>query len=184
MMRAGSVVTMLGMALVLAPGMASGQGSSCSRVAYVASNAILQATPGYADAAAQFQKEYDGFRNQVMALNAKLDSASAALEQKSVMLSATAKQAEAKRLQASKDSVDQQTADLQQKAAQRRDDLLKPYEDRIQAVIDGLRAEGNFCMIFDVTATGSGVLSADKSLDLTQKAIDRLKAGAGKGGGL
>ncbi len=179
MMRTGSFVRALSMACVLAtlPAALVAQGTGgCTKVGYVVGKAILEQTPGYTAAYAALQKEIDGFKAQVEKLNSRLDSAAAALSQNSVMLSNTAKQAETKKIQAMKDSVDATTNDLQQKASQRRDDLLKPYEDRVQAVLDGLRAGGNFCYIFDVSAPGNAILSADKSLDLTQKAIDQLKA--------
>ncbi len=179
MKRIGSFVRTISMAGVVAllPAALVAQGTGgCNRIAYVVGRAVLEQTPGYAEANASLQKEIDGFRAQVERLNARLDSSAAALEQKSVLLSAAAKQTETKKLQAMKDSMDMETNSIQQKAAQRRDDLLKPYEDRVTAVLDGLRAAGNYCYIFDVSAQYNAILSADKSLDLTQKAIDQLKA--------
>lgn len=171
----GAALTAL---VALAPAALAAQGTGgCNKIAYVVGRAILEQTPGYSDANTKLQAEIDGFRAQVEKLNAQVDSASAALEQSSVMLSATSKQAKAKQIQAMRDTVDAKTNELQQKAAQRRDDLLKPYEDRVQAVLDGLRAGGNYCYIFDVSTQYNAILSADKSLDLTQKAIDQLKAG-------
>jgi len=179
MMRTGSFVRAVSMAcaITILPAAAFAQGTGgCNKTAYVVGRAILEQTPGYTTANAALQKEIDGFRAQVERANARVDSAAGALEQRSVMLSATAKQAEVRKLQAMRDSVDATTTEMQQKASQRRDDLLKPYEDRVQAVLDGLRAGGNYCYIFDVSAPGNAILSADKSLDLTQKAIDQLKA--------
>jgi Skp family chaperone for outer membrane proteins len=179
MMRTGSFVRAVSMAcaITILPAAVVAQGTGgCTKIAYVVGRAILEQTPGYTAANAALQKEIDGFRGQVERANARVDSAAASLEQRSVMLSATAKQAEVKKVQAMRDSVDATTTEMQQKASQRRDDLLKPYEDRVQAVLDGLRAGGNFCYIFDVSAPGNAILSADKSLDLTQKAIDQLKA--------
>lgn len=179
MMRTGSFVRAVSMAcaFIFLPAAMFAQGTGgCSKIAYVVGRAILEQTPGYTAANAALQKEIEGFRAQVEKLNARLDSAVAALSQNSVMLSNTVKQAETRKLQAMKDSIDIKTNEVQQQASQRRDDLLKPYEDRVQAVLDGLRAGGNYCYIFDVSAPGNAILSADKSLDLTQKAIDQLKA--------
>ena len=49
----------------------------------------------------------------------------------------------------------------------------------MNSVIEGVRAAGNYAMIFDVSAQNSGIVAADRSLDLTQKVIDQLKAGGG-----
>ena len=43
-------------------------------------------------------------------------------------------------------------------------------------MIDGLRAEGNYAMIFDIAVLQNGVISADKALDLTNTVIQRLQA--------
>jgi Skp family chaperone for outer membrane proteins len=127
MMRIGSFVRAVSMAcaVTILPAVLSAQATGgCNKIAYVVGRAILEQTPGYTTANAALQKEIDGFRSQVERLNARVDSAAAALEQRSVMLSATAKQAEVKKIQAMKDSVDATTAEMQQKASQRRDDLL------------------------------------------------------------
>ena len=39
-----------------------------------------------------------------------------------------------------------------------------------------MRAEGNYAMIFDVSAQGGNIVAADQSLDLTDKVIEQLKA--------
>ena len=59
----------------------------------------------------------------------------------------------------------------------RQRELLEPIQSRVTAVIEGIRAEGNFAIIFDITAPGSGIVTADKSLDLTDRVIARLQAG-------
>jgi hypothetical protein len=43
-----------------------------------------------------------------------------------------------------------------------------------------MRAEYGCSLIFDANTQGSGIASVDKSIDLTQRVIDRLKA-AGDG---
>ena len=44
-------------------------------------------------------------------------------------------------------------------------------------MIEGMRASGNYAIIFDVSAPNNGIVTADKSLDLTQKVIQQLKTG-------
>ena len=46
------------------------------------------------------------------------------------------------------------------------------------ALIEGVRAAGNYAVIFDVSAPNSGIVTADKSLDLTQRVIQQLKSGS------
>ena len=46
-------------------------------------------------------------------------------------------------------------------------ELLDPIQTKVNSVIEGVRAAGNYAMIFDVSAPNSGIVTADKSLDLT-----------------
>jgi Skp family chaperone for outer membrane proteins len=48
--------------------------------------------------------------------------------------------------------------------------------ERINAVIEDIRADGGYSMIFDVAA--QGIIAADPALDLTAEVVRRLQAGA------
>ena len=53
-------------------------------------------------------------------------------------------------------------------------------DERVQAVIEGIRAEGNYAVIFDVAAMGGAMVAADRSLDITAQVIQRLTAAPGR----
>ncbi|HET9065785.1 MAG TPA: OmpH family outer membrane protein [Gemmatimonadales bacterium] len=167
----------MGITIMPATGTAQSKG-----VAYVAVQAVLQKTPGYTEAEATWATEVEGYKRQMTELQARLDSANTAFEQKSAMLSPSNRAAERKQLEEQAGVMQQQVADLNQKAGERQRELLDPIEQRVVAVIESLRVEGNYAIVFDVSAPGSNVVTADKSLDLTRKAIDRLTASAGSSG--
>ena len=158
------ILTMLG----VAPAAAQQQGGV--KVAYVNSQAILKQTPGYAQAESTFAKELESYRGEVQKLQASLDSSASDFEQQSVMLSPTQRQAKRKELEGQQDK-------LQQRASARERELLEPIQTKVNTVIEGLRASGNYAMIFDVSAPNSGIVTADKSLDLTARVIQQLKTG-------
>jgi outer membrane protein len=54
--------------------------------------------------------------------------------------------------------------------------LVKPIMERVQSVIEAIRSEDGYAMIFDVGAQVSVVVSADKKLDLTDRVLARLKS--------
>lgn len=149
-----------------------------AKVAYVNTQAILKATPGYAQAESTFTKELATYRGEVQKLQASLDSAASDFEQQSVMLSPTQRAAKRKDLEGQQKKLEERTQELQQRAATRERELLDPIQSKVNAVIEGLRASGNYAMIFDVSAPNSGIVTADKSLDLTQKVIQQLKSGS------
>ncbi len=163
---------------LLGVGTATAQQASAGKVAYVNTQAILKSTPGYAQAESTFAREVETYRTEVQKLQAGLDSAASDFEQKSVMLSPTQREAKRKELTGQQQKLEQRTQELQQKAASRERELLDPIQGKVNSVIEGVRAAGNYAVIFDVSAPNSGIVTADKSLDLTQRVIQQLKSGS------
>jgi Skp family chaperone for outer membrane proteins len=94
-----------------------------------------------------------------------------------VLLSPTQRAAKRKDLEGQQQKLEQRTQELQQRAATRERELLDPIQSKVNSVIEGMRASGNYAIIFDVSSPNSGIVTADKSLDLTQKVIQQLKTG-------
>jgi outer membrane protein len=149
-----------------------------SKVAYVNTQTILKQTPGYVKAESTFTKELETYRVEVQKLQASLDSAASDFDQQSVMLSPTQRAAKRKDLQGQQQKLEQRTQELQQRAATRERELLDPIQSKVNSVIEGVRAAGGYAMIFDVSAPNNGIVTADKSIDLTQRVIQQLKAGS------
>jgi outer membrane protein len=173
----GVWVGLTAMSMVGAGSLAAQQGGS-AKIAYVNTQAILKQTPGYVKAESTFTKELANYRVEVQKLQATLDSAASDFDQQSVMLSPTQRAAKRKDLQAQQQKLEQRTQELQQQAATRERELLDPIQSKVNSVIEGVRAAGNYAMIFDVSAPNNGIVTADKSLDLTQRVIQQLKAGS------
>jgi Skp family chaperone for outer membrane proteins len=172
-----SIRALLLLALVAGTaGIAGAQSNTGCKVAYVAAEALLKQTPGYTAAESIWTKEVEGYRVEVGKLQDSLTAAAAKFEESSAMLSPTNRDAGRKRLEAQQTALEQRQQELQQRAVARRQELLAPIEQRVTAIIEGIRAEGNITMVFDVSQQGSNILTADKACDLTQRVIDRLKA--------
>jgi Skp family chaperone for outer membrane proteins len=147
-----------------------------TRIGFVNIQAILKATPGYAKAESTFSKELDGYRTEVQKLQAGLDSAAQDFEAQSAVLSPSQRTQRRKDLEAQQEKLQQRTQELQQKAATRERELLDPIQARVNSVIEGIRAAGTYAIIFDVSAPGNGIVTGDKSLDLTQRVLQQLQA--------
>lgn len=146
------------------------------KLGFINSRAVLLATPGYAQAESTYNKELAEFRSEVERLQGSLDSMAADFEQKSVMLSATAKTAKRKDIDDRRVKLEARAQELRDKAAQREQELIAPIHSRVNDAIEGIRSDGGYAMIFDVSANDGLIVTADKSLDLTQKVIDKIKA--------
>jgi outer membrane protein len=176
--RIGITLTLAGLVTALASQPASAQ-QSAGKVAFINSRLVLAAAPGYAKAESLYTSEVAGFRVEVQKMQASLDSSVQAFQQSSVVLSPSARTAKQQDLQAQQQRLETRMQELQDKAAQRERDLLEPIQQRVTSIVEGVRAAGGYSIIFDVGVQGSGIVAADRSLDLTQKVIDQLKAAGG-----
>jgi len=147
------------------------------KLAFINSQLILVNTPGRAEAESTFSRELVGYQTQVQALQAGLDSAVADYNRASLVLSPTAKQQREAQIRDLETRTRTQINDLQQRANAREQQLTAPIMARVNAVIEGIRAEFNYSMIFDASAQNGGLVTADRSLDISQLVIQRLQAG-------
>lgn len=165
------------LAVVVLAGLAAApQQQPATRVAYVNSQNILQQMPEYAASESTYSKELEGFQNEILRQRQVFDSSVTAFQQSSVGLSAAQRQTREAELRRAQQQLEQRANELRQRADERQRELMQPLEDRVKAVIEGLRAERNVGIVFDVAAPGGGIISADQSLDLTAVVVQRLKA--------
>jgi len=144
-------------------------------LAYVSTETILRQTPGFAAAESTWTAEVTSIRGELESLSQRLDSALSAFDQSSIGLSPTARQEKQAELQQLNRQYQERTADAQRRAERRQRELMAPLQERIQAVIDGIRAERNLGFVFDLSAPGNNILTASPSLDLTPLVVRRLR---------
>lgn len=144
-----------------------------TRVAVVNIRALLQASPMYAAAESTMAKEADGYRAEIQKMQAALDTAAQALEQQSVVLSPTQRNQKRAELEAQQRKIQERGQELQQKAQQRERDLMAPIQTKIIQLIEGARKDGGYGLVLDAGL----VVSGDIGLDITQRVLDKLKAG-------
>ena len=174
-----TIVTLAGAATAAAqqpqsPPPASGAGSI--RIAFVKARLVLQSMPGYAKAESTYAKEAQLAQVEADRMQGAWDSTIAAYRQSSAMLSASAKTAREKVLQAQGDTLQIKMQKIKDRVEARERELLTPMQTRLQAIIDGIRAEGNFAAVVDLDNPYSqNIVSYDKSLDITDRVVRRLQ---------
>jgi outer membrane protein len=149
-----------------------------TKFVYVNSQKLLQSTPGAGRAQQTWNQELGQYRSEVQSLAAQVDSLEQAYQRQESMLSDAAKSRKQKEIQDKRQQLQQRTQQLEQQASQRQQELLQPILNRVRGVIDQIRKERGYTMVFD--ASGAGLLAADPGLDITDLVIDRLKT-AGEG---
>jgi outer membrane protein len=185
-MRRFSYLLALGLILVSAGSL---QAQQVLKIGYLDSGAILRETPGAAEAQEQFQADLQQIQVQLQAqvqqMQQEIEAMIQAYEAQRATLTDEARQqreAEIGQRQAeAQQQLQQLNAQAEVQAGQRQQQLVQPIMDRINTVVDDIRREGNYSLIFDLAA--GAVLAADPALDLTSEVIRRLQLAEGGPGG-
>jgi outer membrane protein len=146
------------------------------QVGYVNTTTVLQQTPGFGAADSILAAEGAVFQQEADDLQAQLDSATTAFDQQQLMLSPTAREERVTELRELNDRTQARLQEMQNHVLERQRELITPLEQRIQTVIDGVRAERNLAIVFDVANPNSSIISADPAVDLTALVVSRLQA--------
>jgi len=145
-----------------------------SKVAYVQTAMLLDQAPGRAEAEAQFEKETGGYRDQIKRMSDSLDALVSGFQKRQASLTAATRDAQAKEIQSKQQEYQRRTAELEQKAQGRQNELVQPILDKVKAAIEEVRVEGGYAMIFNADQ-GSPIVAVDKSLNVTDKVLSKLK---------
>ena len=146
------------------------------KIGYIKSQTILAGAPGRAAAETQFEKEMTAYRAQVQRMGDSLNALIADYNKQEVSLSPQAKETRQKDIRAKEEEYQRRTQELQQQVRAREAELVRPIMEQINKVIDELRADEGYSMIFDAENQAGVVVAADKNLDLTDKVLARLRA--------
>jgi len=166
-----AVTAVAGMAAFAVP--ARGQ---VHKIAYIDSRRLMTEAPGAQDARDKWQQEMPRFAAQVQVLQDSLDAMIADYQRKSVLLSPDEKKKQEDAIVQRRNALGQRLQGLQTQVQQRQNDLMAPIMNRIQEVIDAVRLEGGYSIIFDAA---QGIVSADSTLDVTTNVLAKLKTTAG-----
>ena len=152
------------------------QAQASLKIGYIDSQQILNQDPVALQAQQQFEADLANYRAEVDQIGQNLQELIGQYEQQEAMLSEEAKANRQEEIRLTQTQYQQRISELEQQAGLRQAELVEPVMERINAVIDDIRADGGYSMIFDVAA--QGIISADPTLDLTAEVVRRLQAGA------
>ncbi len=177
-MRAGLTIAALGMGCAtMGAAQAGAQASTAPAVklAYIRSQDIFAQAPGRTEAESQF----NGFVQTARAEEKTMgDSINVMLGDYAKAEGTLAADVKATRQQAIRDKqaqFQQRQQQLEQQVQQKQSELVGPILERINKIINDLRAENGYAMVLDAQASGGSVVAADKNLDITDQVIARLR---------
>ncbi len=144
------------------------------KIGYINSQEILEESKEAQDAQAQFEREMARYQAEVQSMGQELQTMLTSYQQQAGTMSAEARTARENEITTKQQQYEQRTQELETAAAQRRNDLVAPVMERINQVIEAVRTEGAYSLIFDLAA--GAILAADPALDLTPEVLRRLSA--------
>lgn len=155
-----------------APGSEAGLPPEGTQLVFVNTQAILPRAPGADEAQAKFQEELEGYETELRSLASEIDSLVTAYRRQESLLDGPAKEQKQQEILEKQRAAQVRQTELEQRSEQRRSELLKPILDEIRDVIEAIRAERRYAIVFDVAE--SGVVAADPSLDITTAVLERM----------
>jgi outer membrane protein len=144
------------------------------KVAYVQTSVLLEQAPGRAEAEAQFDRETGTYRDQIKRMSDSLNAMVTDFQKRQASLAAATRETQAKGIEAKQAEYQRRTQELEQKAQGRQNELVQPILDKIKQAIEDVRVEGGYAMIFNADQ-GSPIVAVDKSLNVTDRVLTRLK---------
>jgi outer membrane protein len=153
----------------------SSSSSATAKVAFVDSRVIMDRAPSRREAEALFQRETAPFEAQVKGMSDSLNAMIQAYQKKEPALSAADKEKEQKAIRDKQAEFQERTQKLQQQAQARESELVQPILDQVRKVLDEIRAEEGYAIVFDLSAGTGTIVAYDKNLDITERVIARLK---------
>ncbi len=172
LIRAASFALIVGAATAV-----SASAQAAPKFGFINSQAILAEAPGRADAENQFKSEVAAYQAQLQRMSDSLQTMAATFDKEAPRLDSVTRTTRAKTIQAKEADYQNRARTLDQQMQNRQAELIRPLMENLQKVIEQVRAEDNYAMIFDVASQTSVIVAADKNLDITAKVMARVKSG-------
>jgi outer membrane protein len=174
-MRSIVRATAIALALTMTARVAQAQQPGQGKIVFVNTQALMEAAPGRVAAESLLNKEGKGFQDQLQKMQDSLNKLLSDYQKAEPTLSTTAKDARQKAIQAMETDLQAKNLQFQQQFDQRKSEIMSPITDMVKKVLDDIRDENGYAMILMNDPGQSVIVSADKNLDITDKAVSRLR---------
>jgi len=154
----------------------SAAAQAAPKFGYVNSAKILADAPGRAEAENQFNTEVKAYQAQLQRMSDSLQLLAANFDKEAPKLDSATRETRAASIRTKEADYQKRAQALDTQMQNRQAELVRPIMEQLQKIIEQVRAEDNYAMIFDVGSQTSVIVAADKNLDITDKVMARMKA--------
>jgi len=177
--RSTMKVLAAGLALALgaaAPALAQEGPPEGTTFVYLNSAEIIQSQPEFAEMTRTFDQEIADRRTELQEQAAAVDSMIQEYQQQESVLSPQAKQQMQEEIRDRQLALANRRQQMETELGNRQQELLAPILEEVGNVIEQVRAERSYAMVFDIST--EGVVAADPALDITELVKARIGGGA------
>tara|TARA_B100001123_G_C15194731_1_gene980888 strand:+ start:699 stop:1280 length:582 start_codon:yes stop_codon:yes gene_type:complete len=143
-----------------------------TELVFVNTQAILPIAPGADSAQIRFQEALQSYDAELQGLAVELEELVNTYRQQEALLDQAGREQWQQDIQEKQRLAQERQVELERESTRQRDQLLEPILVRITEVIEEIREEQGYSIVFDVAE--SGVVAADTSLDITAAVLERL----------
>ena len=147
------------------------------KLGYINAEKVLQASKGYKDAEAQFEKQREAWNQEIDNRSRELKAMEEDFKAQELMLSDEKKRLRLQELQTRQSELEQYYQQIfgpSGEAVRKQEELLAPIYEEVNVIIREMGEQEKFTMIFD--SSSLGIAYAAEGVDLTEKIIERLNA--------
>jgi outer membrane protein len=170
-LRAAAAALALGLTAAASPAAAQ----TALKIGYVDVATVMEQVPGRAEAQAAFQREAEGIRAEMQRMTDSLQTLVQAYQKEQPTLAAAARQTRERSLQDRQQTYQQRAQQLQERGAAREQELVDRFEKIVRDAINDVRTSEGYQMIL-AFGPNSALLSADRSLDVTDRVLTRMRS--------
>src|SRR5690606_38446815 len=123
--------------------------AQAARFGYINSQRIMAEAPGTAEAQTAFEQDMEQYRSELEQLETRLEGLQDDFDRQQATLSATAREERQQEIQQAFMTYQQRRTELEERAQQRQAELVGPIMERVSQVIEQIREEGDYAMVFD-----------------------------------
>ncbi|MEO8575549.1 MAG: OmpH family outer membrane protein [Gemmatimonadales bacterium] len=154
----------------------SASAQAVPKLGFINSAAILAQAPGRAEAETRFKTEVAAYQAQLQRMSDSLQTMAATFDKEAAKLDSGTRNVRARAIQNRETAYQARARTLDSTMQTRQAELIRPIMENLQKVIEQVRAEDGYAMIFDVASQASVIVAADKNLDITEKVLAKVKA--------
>lgn len=173
-MRSILRATMFALLLPVMSGVAHAQ--QPVKIAYINPGALMEAAPGKAAADSLLRREGDALSASLQKLQDSVNAMLTKYQKDEPTMTAAAKDKAQKAIQSLETDLQARNLKAQQQFQQRTNEVMAPITDAVKKVLDDIRVEDGYSIIFQNEPGQSMIVSADKNLDITDRVVSRLRA--------